>query len=178
MRKELDFLSVDFLYGINSIPSKADPGLTAFAVTFFRANAFTLLVVFALYFVKYRSISNYTFSSVEVIFFSTIVIFFEEQGRWIFSSQSLSPKKSCALFALLLISLESIGFLMSGRVALQEFFAFRGGSICVHSLNAYICALSVESSFSKKILFFGLAVAFHLFMNSYGSNALFLLLSS
>jgi len=171
--KNFDILSVNFRGNINWIPSSENPGVITFLYALTRATLLSYFVIVLLYFAVYKEVSSYSFSKIEVAQFILIFAFFEEQGRWIYSSNASSKVVSGVKFAICIIFFESFFFFISSKIEVVDFLLVRLGSMCVHGFNAFLCIKSTGRELPFKYLCFSFAVAFHVIMNFDGSVRLF-----
>lgn len=171
-RRNFDFLSNEFLADINAIPDAQKPGFTAFAACIARAMLFSVLTILALYLIGFAVNDTAHFSNSQIAIFGLVFVFFEEQSRWIFASTADNAARASLVFLFLIVIVENVAFSIGNSSKPIDFAFFRAGSILVHAVNAWLCFISTDMSFRKKIATFAAALTLHFLMNIGGSEVL------
>lgn len=169
----LDFLSIDFIFRMNWISNPAKPGVFDFFLVTFRSVILAWLTFFIIYLIWYKGSGVHEFDRTEFTWFIFIYAFFEEQSRWVFSSAADNKARSCLLFFLSIVVLETLLFwITSKEIAFFDYIKIRTGSIIVHAVNTWLCYTSNKHEPVKRFFLFFVAISIHCLMNIYGIHFL------
>lgn len=142
--------------GVNWLPFYESPGVVTFLYAFVRMNFLIWIPIFIVAAPFYFSDN---FGSLQKIGYPLVIwfVFWEEQTRWLFASNSSHPIRSAVTFFILIVAAENMLFWTSFEGEFSSFLYGRIPSIIIHAFSTLVLISSLKCDRIR--LFFGFLIA-------------------